>query len=104
MESLDMTQTMVNPYTSITYTLSTQYNPRKALYETIIGFYMNDGSGHYITIPIQRYKMRTEALRGHNTWLYTLRQEEFAFRNIDTAELHIFNQGGILDSGNDRED
>ena len=93
MEPLDMTQTTVNPYTGKAYTLSTWYNPRRALYETTISFYMNDRSG---TIPIQRYKMRKEALRGHNTWLRTLRQEDFALRDVDTAELYIFTKEGSI--------
>ena len=92
-KSLDMIQTTVNPYTGIAYTLSTWYNPRRALYETVISFYMNDGSG---TIPIQRYKMRKEAIGGHNAWARALRQENFAVRNVDTAKLYIFTREGSI--------
>lgn len=95
-KSLDMIQTTVNPYTGRAYALSTWYNLRKALYETVISFYMNDGSGHYITIPIQRYKMRKEAISGHNAWTRTLRQEDFAVRNVDTAKLYIFTREGSI--------
>ena len=91
MESLDIIQTTVNPYA-----LTTWYNPRRALYETVISFYMNDGSGHYITIPIQRYKMRKEAISGHNAWARALHQENFAVRNVDTAKLYIFTREGSI--------
>ena len=91
-KSLDMIQTTVNPYTGKAYALSTWYNPRRALYETVISFYMNDGSGHYITIPIQR----KEAISGHNAWARTLRQEDFAVRNVDTAKLYIFTREGSI--------
>lgn len=47
-------------------------------------------------VPVQRYKMRNEALRGHNTWLHTLRQEDFALRDVDTAELYIFTKEGSI--------
>ena len=95
-KSLDMIQDIVNPYTGRAYALLTWYNPRRALYETVISFYMNDGSGHYITIPIQRYKMRKEAISGHNAWARTLRQEDFAVRNVDTAKLYIFTREGSI--------
>ena len=97
MESLDIESLdIVNPYTGKTYTLSTWYNPRRALYETAISFYMNNRSGHYITIPIQRYKMRKEAIGGHNAWAKTLHQENFAVRNVDTAKLYIFTREGSI--------
>lgn len=102
MESLYQGQIIQNPYSKKLFLVITFYDKKKDLYAThIIRFpkkYL------MIEVPVQRYKMRTEALRGHSTWLHTLRQEDFALRNIDTAELHIFNQGGILDYGNDRED
>lgn len=102
MESLYQGQIIQNPYSKKYFLVITFYDEKKDLYTTHIIHSPNKYL--MIEVPVQRYKMRTEALRGHNTWLRTLRQEDFAFRNIDTAELHIFNQGGILDYGNDRED
>ena len=102
MESQYQGQIIQNPYSKKPFLVITFYDERKGLYATHIIYPLKKYL--IIEVPVQRYKMRTEALRGHNTWLYTLRQEDFALRNIDTAELHIFNQGGILEYGNDRED
>ena len=102
MESLYQGQIIQNPYSKNFFLVITFYDEKKDLYVTHIIHSPNKYL--IIEVPVQRYKMRTEALRGHNTWLRTLRQENFAFRNIDTAELHIFNQGGILEYGDDRED
>ena len=73
-----------NPYTKNEYIVTTTYNDKMALYETNITFFTTK----LVTVTVQRYKMRTEAIRGHNSWLYTLRQEEFALRDVDTAELY----------------
>lgn len=102
MESLYQGQIIQNPYSKNFFLVITFYDEKKDLYVTHIIHSPNKYL--MIEVPVQRYKMRTEALRGHNTWLRTLRQEDFTFRNIDTAELHIFNQGGILEYGDDRED
>lgn len=96
MESLNLTQTTINPYTGRAYAISTWYNKYRGLYETIVSFYSRDGSGRYITVPIQRYKMRKEAISGHNTWIETLRQQDFALRNVDTAKLYIFTREGSI--------
>lgn len=101
MEPLCLGQVTKNPFTNKPFLVITFYDEKKDLYATHIIY--SPKKYFLIEVPVQRYKMRTEALRGHNTWLYTLRQEDFALRNIDTAELHIFNQGGILEYGNDRE-
>ena len=95
-------QVIQNPYSKKPFLVITFYDETKDLYATHIIYSLKKYL--MIEVPVQRYKMRTEALRGHNTWLRTLRQEDFAFRNVDTAELHIFNQGGILEYGDDRED
>ena len=102
MEYLYQGQTIQNQYSKKLFLVITFYDQKRDLYATHIIYSLKKYL--MIEVPVQRYKMRTEALRGHNAWLYTLRQEDFALRNIDTAELHIFNQGGILDYGNDRED
>ena len=102
MESLYQGQIIQNPYSKNFFLVITFYDEKKGLYATHIIY--SPQKYLMIEIPVQRYKMRTEALRGHDTWLRTLRQEDFAFRNVDTAELHIFNQGGILEYGDDRED
>ena len=102
MKSLYQGQIIQRPYSKNFFLVITFYDEKKDLYVTHIIHSPNKYL--MIEVPVQRYKMRTEALRGHNTWLRTLRQEDFTFRNIDTAELHIFNQGGILEYGDDRED
>ena len=101
MESLYQGQVIQNPYSKKLFLVITFYDKKKDLYATYIIRFPKKYL--MIEVPVQRYKMRTEALRGHNAWLYTLRQEDFTLRNIDTAELHIFNQGGILEYGDDRE-
>ena len=99
MEPLYLGQVTKNPFTNKPFLVITFYNEKNGLYETHIIYFSK--KLQMSEVPVQRYKMRTEALRGHNTWLRTLRQEDFAFRNVDTAELHIFNQGGILEYGDE---
>ena len=102
MESLYQGQVIQNPYSKKFFLVITFYDEKKDLYTTHIIYTYQKYL--MIEVPVQRYKMRAEALRGHDTWLHTLQQEDFTLRDIDTAQLHIFNQGGILEYGNDRED
>lgn len=92
MEPLYKAQIVKNSYVSKAFLVITFNNEKNGLYETHIIYSPKKYS--LIEVPVQRYKMRTEAIEGHNAWLYTLRQEDFVIRNINTAELHIITKEG----------
>lgn len=94
MEPLYLGQVTKNPFTNKSFLVITFYNEKNGLYETHVMYFSK--KLQMLEVPVQRYKMRTEALRGHNAWLRTLRQEDFALRDVDTAELYIFTKEGSI--------
>ena len=94
MEPLYLGQVTKNPFTNKPFLVITFYNEKNGLYETHVIYFSE--KLQMLEVPVQRYKMRNEAMSGHNTWLRTLRQEDFALRDVDTAELYIFTKEGSI--------
>lgn len=94
MEPLYLGQVTKNPFTNKSFLVITFYNERNGLYETHIIYFSE--KLQMLEVPVQRYKMRKEAISGHNAWARTLRQEDFTVRNVDTAKLYIFTQEGSI--------